>query len=168
MQRIERHAARIYTRSIFVKFQKELHHSGAYSVEEVFKGMEYIVKREMDHKDIEYYRTNFRIEVDRNDTFNCICKKVNRDGILCCHVLRLFTQLGINEIPEKYIKDRWTKSYQETELDLQKKVFADGSERDRPLLRHAMMMKSISDMCSGICRDKEKSIEFMNQVQFVL
>ena len=28
--------------------------------------------------------------------------------MLCCHVLKIFTHLGVNEIPEHYIKRRWT------------------------------------------------------------
>jgi hypothetical protein len=122
---------KIYTRSIYVKFQKELHNAGPYSVEELVKDVEYEVKREMEHADIEFYRKRLKIEVDRSsNTFNYICKKFSRDGVLCCHLLRLFTQLGVNEIPEQYIKKRWTKLYQENELKLQKQVVLNGSGTD--------------------------------------
>lgn len=39
--------------------------------------------------------------------FECICAKYDKDGILCCHVLRLLTQLGIHKILDAYIKERW-------------------------------------------------------------
>jgi hypothetical protein len=41
-------------------------------------------------------------------TYDCDCCKWNRDGILCCHVLKIFTHIGIDETLAHYIKRRWT------------------------------------------------------------
>ena len=46
----------------------------------------------------------------------------DRDDILCCHVLRLLTQLGIHKIPDAYIKERWTTSYLEDAVKKQKMI----------------------------------------------
>jgi len=168
MQMIERHAAQVYTRNIYLRFQMELYNSSAYSLEEDESWAKYKVHRLMDHDKIEFYRRTFYIEVDKDaNTFSCICKKYQRDGILCCPILRLFTHLGIYRIPENYIKLRWTKDYLETELRSQKKKEMErfGKCNDEPVLRHAMMMNSLSDMCSKVCKDKEKSEEFMRQVE---
>ena len=54
--------------------------------------------------------------------FECICAKYDRDDILCCHVLRLLTQLGIHKIPDAYIKERWTTSYLEDAVKKQKMI----------------------------------------------
>ena len=35
---------------------------------------------------------------------------MDRDGILCCHILKMFTHLGVDEIPERYILKRWTQA----------------------------------------------------------
>jgi hypothetical protein len=43
-----------------------------------------------------------------DSNFNCECHKYDRDGLLCCHVLKVFIHLGIDAIPERYIKRRWT------------------------------------------------------------
>ncbi|KAM0886534.1 hypothetical protein ACQ4PT_029636 [Festuca glaucescens] len=40
--------------------------------------------------------------------YYCECSKMDRDGILCCHILKIFTHLGVDEIPERYILKRWT------------------------------------------------------------
>ena len=40
--------------------------------------------------------------------FNCDCCKYQRDGILCCHVLKVFTHVGIDALPERFILKRWT------------------------------------------------------------
>ncbi|KAM0840843.1 hypothetical protein ACQ4PT_059383 [Festuca glaucescens] len=39
--------------------------------------------------------------------YYCECSKMDRDGILCCHILKIFTHLGVDEIPERYILKRW-------------------------------------------------------------
>jgi hypothetical protein len=39
-----------------------------------------------------------------NEIYNCQCCKINRDGILCCHVLKVMTSIGA---PDHYIFRRW-------------------------------------------------------------
>jgi hypothetical protein len=46
-----------------------------------------------------------------NDIYNYQCCKFNKDGILCCHVLKVMTYLGtVRRIPEHYLLARWSKS----------------------------------------------------------
>ncbi|KQJ87711.1 hypothetical protein BRADI_4g13211v3 [Brachypodium distachyon] len=45
-----------------------------------------------------------------DDEYSCECGKMKRDGLLCCHILKVFTHLGIDEIPERYIMRRWTQN----------------------------------------------------------
>jgi hypothetical protein len=33
---------------------------------------------------------------------------MERDGLLCCHILKMFTHLGVDEIRDRYILRRWT------------------------------------------------------------
>jgi hypothetical protein len=45
-----------------------------------------------------------------NEIYNCQCCKFNKDGILCCHVLKVMTYLGtVRRIPEHYLLARWSK-----------------------------------------------------------
>ena len=116
-QPIERQAAELYTVGLFLKFQKELLDASAFNVFEMDKGRIYTVKKTLDYEEAEFLSDSFPIEVDmKTNMLNCVCSKFERDGILCCHVLRLFTQFGINEIPQHYIKQRWTKKYMEEGL----------------------------------------------------
>ncbi|CAL5064925.1 unnamed protein product [Urochloa decumbens] len=41
-------------------------------------------------------------------SFYCECSKYDRDGILCCHVMKVLTRLGVKTIPEQYIMKRWS------------------------------------------------------------
>ena len=40
--------------------------------------------------------------------YNCECCKFERDGMLCCHVLKIFTHVGVDSIPQRYILRRRT------------------------------------------------------------
>ncbi|XP_044405522.1 formin-like protein 13 [Triticum aestivum] len=33
---------------------------------------------------------------------------MDKDGILCCHILKVFTHVGVDVIPERYLLRRWT------------------------------------------------------------
>ncbi|KAM0869310.1 hypothetical protein ACQ4PT_040753 [Festuca glaucescens] len=119
---VERHAGKVYTRGIFFKFQDEMHNSTAFGVEVIEENKIYNLKKNFSYKGQEFYQKEFRVHVDRTkEHFDCICGKFERYGILCCHVLRLFTQFDINQIPNHYINKRWTKEFREAELLKHKK-----------------------------------------------
>lgn len=40
---------------------------------------------------------------------SCSCKKFETSGILCCHVLKVFGNKDVMELPDQYILKRWTK-----------------------------------------------------------
>jgi len=126
MKPIKKQAADIYTRNIYLKFLQQLQFSDAYTVEEIEKDRNYNVVKLMKYPGQEFDRDTFVVEVQHEQNlFDCICAKYQRDGILCCHVLRLLTQLGIHQIPEAYIKERWTTSYFEDTIKKQKMVRLD-------------------------------------------
>jgi hypothetical protein len=43
------------------------------------------------------------------EDYSCICRKFNKDGILCSHILKILVEIEINKILEIYIIDRWRK-----------------------------------------------------------
>lgn len=56
-----------------------------------------------------YGRRTYVVEVDsRNQRYNQCCK-FEKDGILCCHVMKLMAYIGqVREIHEHYILPRWS------------------------------------------------------------
>jgi len=59
----------------------------------------------MKYEGQEFDRDSFLVEIKHDENmFECIFAKYDRDIFLCCHVLRLSTQLGIHKIPNCYIK----------------------------------------------------------------
>ncbi|XP_039771617.1 protein FAR1-RELATED SEQUENCE 5-like [Panicum virgatum] len=165
---IERHAAEIYTMGMFLRFQKELLDASAFNAFEKEKDVMYTVKKALDYEDAEFLRDSFSVEVDlKTNTFNCICSKFERDGIVCCHVLRLFTQFSINKIPEHYIKPRWTKKFREQELQkyCSEKI---GSAVSQSTLRYAMIMNRMADSCATVSKDLDRSKIFLEEHERIL
>jgi len=55
-QKIERQAAKIYNRDIFVKMQTELYNSGAFAVEENIKDYKYTITKSCYYSNPEFYK----------------------------------------------------------------------------------------------------------------
>ena len=46
------------------------------------------------------------VDID-SETISCVCWKFEKDGIMCCHALKVIQAINIDELPEKYFIDRW-------------------------------------------------------------
>ena len=46
--------------------------------------------------------------IEDEGSYYCECSKFDRDGMICCHIMKILTRLGVKEIPECYILKRWT------------------------------------------------------------
>ena len=85
-------------------------------------------------------------------SFQCFCGKFERDGIVCCHILRLFTQFDITHIPDKLIVKRWTISFREKELDKCKKemVLLIGEDQSHNAVRYAIKLVKLAQTSAKI------------------
>ncbi|KAM0902367.1 hypothetical protein ACQ4PT_019396 [Festuca glaucescens] len=167
-QPIERHAAGVYTRGIYLKFVTELMNSTAFGVTEVVKDQVYELRKLFYYEKAKYRRNLFTVFVDCEEMIvECECRKFQKGGILCCHVLRLFTQWDVVRIPDQYIMPRWTTEFREKELVKHKQECLDkhGSNVTHQLLVYATLMNSMNDVCADISRDVDKSREFIEEVQ---
>jgi hypothetical protein len=159
---IEQHEGKLYTRSIYKKFLAQLHYADAFIVTEIERDKLYEVRKIIQYEEEEFYHQSFDIEIDLHmNKFDCICCKYERDGILCCHVLRLFNQLGIFNIPDTYINRRWTRMWKENVIKEMKQQIVeaqgDGKEDDNHAsITYAMMMMKTSKVCASVSKDREK------------
>jgi hypothetical protein len=46
--------------------------------------------------------------IEDEEIFYCECNKFDRDGMVCYHIMKVLTRLGIKQIPGRYILKRWT------------------------------------------------------------
>ncbi|KAK9019740.1 hypothetical protein V6N11_054248 [Hibiscus sabdariffa] len=105
---MEQQAANLYTKKIFSKFQEELVETFVYTANEIegdgIVSKYRVAKYEHDHK--AYYVTLNISEMKAN----CTCLMFEYSGILCRHILTVFTVTNVLTLPSHYILKRWTKS----------------------------------------------------------
>ena len=79
--------------------------------------------------------------------FSCICGKFQKDGIVCCHVLRVLSHLNMSVLPEKYYIDRWrpknTKDIRDIRFNVPLELTA-GSQH----LRYTLLSNRLNEMAS--------------------
>ncbi|KAL8479570.1 hypothetical protein ACS0TY_026458 [Phlomoides rotata] len=101
---ILKHAISVYTHEVL--FEDEFHKANDAEVDlcgqvgEVFKYKVTLFRKS-------YHHTVMLSMCE--EKVSCNCKKIEFAGILCSHVLKVFSLRHIMKIPELYIKKRWTK-----------------------------------------------------------
>ena len=97
---------------------------------------------------ISYYVT---AQVEAGD-YKCDCCKMSKDGMLCCHILKKITHIGVDAIPTQYILRRWT---QQAILCVAPSIEAEPDEmppQSKKLVRQAnlsMDFASLARVASG-------------------
>ncbi|XP_072054719.1 protein FAR1-RELATED SEQUENCE 5-like [Arachis hypogaea] len=110
-QQLERSAATIYTRQIFVLFRSMLHKASTLKViyeEETSSCNIYQVSK--------FYKPNMIWHVSfhgEQDEFKCSCMRMDSIGISCSHILAVLDFLDIAELPKSLVLRRWTRKAKE-------------------------------------------------------
>ncbi|CAL0303615.1 unnamed protein product [Lupinus luteus] len=105
---MEQQAANLYTKKIFTKFQEELVETFVYTANNVEDdGMvsKYrVAKYEHDHE-------AFMVTLDISEMqAKCSCQMFEYSGILCRHILTVYTVTNVLTLPSHYILKRWTRN----------------------------------------------------------
>ncbi|KAH6797045.1 hypothetical protein C2S52_021599 [Perilla frutescens var. hirtella] len=104
---LEKHAATVYTTSIFHKVQKEIYAA-------CFKCR--LMSIVHDERQLVYEVNDgcygiFQVRYDRDEnTVVCSCAKFVRKGLLCCHIFIILKDLSFDRIPDKYMLSRWRRT----------------------------------------------------------
>ncbi|KAK1573031.1 hypothetical protein QYE76_017573 [Lolium multiflorum] len=108
---MEKQILQTYTMPIYHRFQLELRKITSYNVRDIG-----VTEQGSIHEVFPiqgsvrgYGRRSYRVDADvANGIYNCECCKINRDGILCCHAMKVMSHLGmVTKYPEHYILPRW-------------------------------------------------------------
>ncbi|KAK1360903.1 hypothetical protein POM88_045377 [Heracleum sosnowskyi] len=110
---IEKHAAHLYTRTMFYKVQKKIKvsyfHISLASQPIIVDGVnKYVVRdRSLNDKlfDVEFC-------FSKNDV-GCSCKLFTRVGYLCRHIFLYSRSLGVERIPNHFLSSRWLRNTEE-------------------------------------------------------
>ncbi|KAL4396811.1 hypothetical protein AHAS_Ahas01G0129200 [Arachis hypogaea] len=110
-QQLERSAATIYTRQIFMLFRSMLHKASTLKV---------IYEKETSSCKIyqvsKFYKPNMIWHVSfhgEQDEFKCSCMRMDSIGIPCSHILAVLGFLDIVELPKSLVLRRWTRKAKE-------------------------------------------------------
>jgi hypothetical protein len=108
----EKQALQQFTHDIFEKFQIEITNNTAFKVEGSLEPGRHLrlkrIVKSYDH--MEFKRECFDVTFDdEKKNFMCSCKKMQRDGIHCCHVIKAMVHMEINDLPESFVIQRWRK-----------------------------------------------------------
>ena len=136
---IEKQMAKAYTRNIFFRFQWELKESMSYFCRPL-QGYRYELSI-MDGPVPHYGDRNYLVIANTDSgIFSCNCCKFERDGVLCCHVLKVMTQIGMRQIPEQYILKRWSWDVEDVLGDPNPDAVHDAPRQGMPEDARSMMV----------------------------
>ena len=144
---MEHQMKKAYTRRLFNVFQHELQLSSSY----------YVVRVEGDDlidvvpyrrcPDLLYGTRTFRVTSSRVEgLYSCTCCKFERDGVLCCHILKVFDALAVREVPDRYILPRWSV---EPVVDSGVEVAANEPLQEAQITDHGKHVIRYSRMCTN-------------------
>ncbi|XP_062092110.1 protein FAR1-RELATED SEQUENCE 3-like isoform X2 [Humulus lupulus] len=105
---MEQQAANLYTKKVFAKFQEELVETFVYTANKI-EGDGVVSKfrvAKYEHDD-KAYIVNLNISEMKA---NCSCLMFEYSGILCRHILTVFTVTNVLTLPSHYILKRWTRN----------------------------------------------------------
>ncbi|KAK9667832.1 hypothetical protein RND81_13G013900 [Saponaria officinalis] len=111
---IEIHGAKVYTHAVFDEFQEEVKYSmTTCSV----RGFSFV--NDVEVTTVNDALKNKKFDVHYNsgiEKAKCICRLFERKGILCRHIIWIFSGKGLNKIPQLYVARRLTKDALGVEL----------------------------------------------------
>jgi hypothetical protein len=93
--------------------------------------------------------------VDQQE-YECECCRFYKDGLLCVHILKVFTHLGVDVIPSRYILARWTQNA----IPAGAAPAADSvpdvmSPEALQMIRHANLCTDFAKVAKVACRSDE-------------
>ena len=102
--------------------------------------------------------------IEDEESYYCECSKFDRDGLICCHIMKIMTRLGVKTIPNHFILKRWTQeSVPENEnggVNANSHVQADFIARGMPLNnRKTMWFANLSTAFAGLAVEGSVSRE---------
>uniref|UniRef100_A0ACD5Z7C3 Uncharacterized protein n=1 Tax=Avena sativa TaxID=4498 RepID=A0ACD5Z7C3_AVESA len=137
---IERHASKIYTRTMFEMFGSFLFASGSYTMEELIPKRKYIATHQNWEKREKYLKSVFEIELSPDgELYTYECGLFEHMGMVCCHIIKVMTELRLQEIPKRHIMKRWTLDARDILPDHLRHYQKDNGMHETHTFRHSKM-----------------------------
>ncbi|XP_021724249.1 protein FAR1-RELATED SEQUENCE 5-like [Chenopodium quinoa] len=102
-----KHAAEVFTLSLFRNFEEEFGYSMATTVQMLGSNEECLLYQvTLEDKPWSAHQVNY---IQESQTIWCTCKNFEASGWLCYHCIRILHLHLVTRIPDKYVSKRWTK-----------------------------------------------------------
>jgi hypothetical protein len=103
---IEEQALKFYTREVFDRFQKMVQSSTRfYPIHVEAEGLccfDLVPNQDLDVK-------TYRVAVNPEEgLYTCGCNMFEMCGLICPHIIRVMVQLNVQQIPGRYMLERWS------------------------------------------------------------
>ena len=149
---MEKQMLETYTLPIYNRFQVELRKITSYNARDCGGGLYEIFP--IQGSVFGYGRRSYMVACDlANGVYNCQCCKFSRDGILCCHAMKVMTYIGaVTSMPDHYILPRWSLPPPDIVLPSvapQEKPSGKLSRKEMRLLRYGNLCTNFSKIALG-------------------
>ena len=88
--------------------------------------------------------------------YYCQCCMFERDGVICCHILRVMDMNGVKQVPPRYILERWSWNADEAlcQHDSQQVLaeHEDGPNTTMETVRHVVMTRRFTNIADEACK----------------
>ncbi|XBI09617.1 hypothetical protein VPH35_137129 [Triticum aestivum] len=137
---IERHARKIYTRTMFEMFGRTLYVAGYYFVEELEPKIRYVaIHGNPESMDL-WFKTKYEVVIAEDQSkYSCECGRYEHMGMICSHILKVMIILDVKKIPQAHIMKRWTLEARDVLPDHIKHYQRDMGPPDAMTFRHSAM-----------------------------
>ncbi|XP_021734973.1 protein FAR-RED IMPAIRED RESPONSE 1-like [Chenopodium quinoa] len=101
-----KHAAQVFTLSLFRDFEEEFGYSMATIVQMIGRNEECLLYQvALEDKPWSAHQVNY---IHESQNVWCTCKNFEASGWLCYHCIRILHLHSVTRIPDKYVSKRWT------------------------------------------------------------
>ncbi|CAM0943850.1 unnamed protein product [Alopecurus aequalis] len=151
-----------YTLPIYTRFQLELRKITSYNARDRGGGVYDIFA--IQHSVFGYGSRSYFVSYDMaNGIYNCECGKFSKDGILCCHAMKVMAQVGsVHSMPAHYILARWSLPPPDIPLEPAQPKSTPAtklSRKDMKLLRYGNLCSHFANMIARLAVNSEKGVE---------
>ncbi|GKB56731.1 RNA-directed DNA polymerase, eukaryota [Tanacetum coccineum] len=160
---IEDHASKVYTRSLFIRVQKEIVAGSWLCSITGMSSDEGCTVCTIDKDKVKPVGFPKVLYNKGDSSVTCCCQLFVRSEILCRHIFCVFKNFKVSCIPDQYILRRWTKDL--IPLDLRNKKNRYG-EKNEAIEKLSMEASIILDSCVHMLRNNEPKLSvFVSQMK---
>ncbi|XP_037462347.1 protein FAR1-RELATED SEQUENCE 5-like [Triticum dicoccoides] len=165
---LERHAAKIYTRALFSRFDRELYRAGSFVCRRddekngIFSAVLLSRPGYADGGTTEFQVTRS----ESGETYFCACKMFEHSGMPCRHILAVLVGLVVVQLPSGLVLKRWTREARDgIPIGSDAYVQAHGDSSDKAAM-HCFIYASAMELVAIATKSRpafELAVDYVNR-----